>query len=57
MVDQKGEMGIKRQQRWGGRQKTKAQDNIPSENPLGKMLKYWDDSFHTKVRREQGKVK
>jgi hypothetical protein len=28
----------------GGGQKTKAQDKIPSESPLGKMLKYWDDN-------------
>jgi hypothetical protein len=27
-----------------GSQKTKSQDKIPSESPLGKMLKYWDDS-------------
>jgi hypothetical protein len=31
-----------------GGQKTKAQDKMPSGNPLGKMLKYWDDSPHTK---------
>jgi hypothetical protein len=33
-----------------GGQKTKAQDKIPSENPLGKILKYWDDSPILKER-------
>jgi hypothetical protein len=30
-----------------GDQETKAQDKIPSGSPLGKMLKYWDDTPHT----------
>jgi hypothetical protein len=34
-----------------GGQKTKAQDKIPSGSPLGNMLKYWDDSPHTKGQR------
>jgi hypothetical protein len=34
-----------------GSQQTKVQDKIPSETPLGKMLKYWDDSPHTKGKK------
>jgi hypothetical protein len=33
-----------------GGQKTKAQDKISSEIPLGKILKYWDDSPILKER-------
>jgi hypothetical protein len=36
-----------------GGQKTKAKDKIPSESPLGKMLKYWDDSSRTKGKRNK----
>jgi hypothetical protein len=32
-------------------QKTKAQDKIPSGSHPGKMLKYWNDSSHTKGKR------
>jgi hypothetical protein len=34
----------------GRSQKTKAQDKILSGSPLGKMLKYWDDSTELKER-------
>jgi hypothetical protein len=34
-------------------QKTKAQDKIPSESPLRKMLKYWDDSPRTKGKKKE----
>jgi hypothetical protein len=27
-----------------GEQKTKTQNKIPFESPLGKMLKYWNDN-------------
>jgi hypothetical protein len=40
-----------------GDQKTKAQDKIPSESPIGKMLKYWDDSPQTKGMKKQRMVK
>jgi hypothetical protein len=40
-----------------GGQRTKAQDEIPSWSPLGKMLKYWDDSPHTKGKKKQRMVK
>jgi hypothetical protein len=37
--------------------KTKAQDKIPSESPLGKMLKHWDDSPCAKGKKKQRMVK
>jgi hypothetical protein len=40
-----------------GGQQTKVQDKIPSESPLGKMLKYWDDSPHTKGKKKQRMTK
>jgi hypothetical protein len=40
-----------------GGQNTKTQDKISSESPLGKMLKYWDDSPHTKEKKKQRIVK
>jgi hypothetical protein len=40
-----------------GGQKTKAQDKIPSGSPLGKILKYWDDSPCTKGKKKQRMVK
>jgi hypothetical protein len=39
-----------------GDQKTKAQDKIPSCCPVGKMLKYWDDSLHTKRKRNKERL-
>jgi hypothetical protein len=36
-----------------GGQQTKVQDKIPSESPLGKMLKYWDDSPILKGKRNK----
>jgi hypothetical protein len=54
-VNQKAEMGNK--DRKEGGQKTKAQDKIPSESPLGKMSKYWDDSPQTKGKKKQRMVK
>jgi hypothetical protein len=36
-----------------GGQKTKARDKIPSESPLGKMLKYWDDSSRTMRKKKE----
>jgi hypothetical protein len=36
---------------------TKFQDKIPSESPLGKMLRYWDDSPCTKGKKKQRMVK
>jgi hypothetical protein len=38
-------------------QQIKVQDNIPSESPLGKMLRYWDDSLCTKGEKKQRIVK
>jgi hypothetical protein len=55
IVNQKGEMGNKGSKERG--QKTKAQDKIPSGSPLGKMLKYWDDSSHTTGKKKQRMVK
>jgi hypothetical protein len=49
-VDQKGEMGNKVSE---GGQKIKSQDKIPSESPLGKILKYWDDSPVLKGKRNK----
>jgi hypothetical protein len=40
-----------------GGQQLKIQDKIPSESLLGKMLKYWDDSPHTKGKKKQRMVK
>jgi hypothetical protein len=40
-----------------GDQKIKAQDKILSGSPLGKMLKYWDDSPHTIGKNKQRMVK
>jgi hypothetical protein len=37
----------------GGGQIAKAQDKIPSGSPLGKMLKYWDDSPPTTTKGER----
>jgi hypothetical protein len=37
--------------------KTKDQDKIPSEHPLGKMSKYWGDSPCTKGKKKQRMVK
>jgi hypothetical protein len=39
-----------------GGQETKAQDKIPSERPLGKMSKYWDDSPCTIGKKKQRMV-
>jgi hypothetical protein len=35
-----------------GGQQIKIQDKIPSENPLEKMLRYWDDSPCTKGKKK-----
>jgi hypothetical protein len=36
-----------------GGQQTKAQDKIPSESPLGKMLRYWDNNPILKGKRNK----
>jgi hypothetical protein len=38
-------------------QKTKAQDKILSESPIGKMSKYWDGSSRIKGKKKQKIVK
>jgi hypothetical protein len=50
-----GKMGNKSSKEAG--EKTKAQDKIPFESPLGKMLEYWDDSPRTKEKKKQGMIK
>jgi hypothetical protein len=38
-------------------QQIKVQDKIPSEIPLGKRLRYWDDSPHTKGKKKYRTIK
>jgi hypothetical protein len=40
-----------------GDQQIKVQDKVPSLSPLGKMLRYWDDSLCTKGEKKQRIVK
>jgi hypothetical protein len=38
-----------------GDQQMKVQDKIPFKSPLGEMLKYWNDSPHTKGKKKNSR--